>query len=252
MADDEHERLTLITGADKGIGFQTASALVQRGQHVLIGARSLAKATAAKDQIAKQGGKVDVVLLDVTDSATIEKAAHQVADQFRWLDTLINNAGIALDNHEPASKLSTDLMRREFDVNFFGAVQMIQAFLPLLRRSNQAQIINVSSNMGSLGLAADPKSRFYAVNSLGYQASKAALNFATISLAKELRSAGILVNSVNPGWTATEFGGRDLSQPTPQGMQTVEKGAKQIIKLAADWDDTRNMTFTEDGGTLPW
>ncbi len=106
--------------------------------------------------------------------------------------------------------------------------------------------------MGSLDLASDPNSKFYNVSSLGYQSSKAAVNFATITFAKELADTNITVNSVNPGWTATAFGGRDTKQPVPDGMQTVQEGARQIVKLASDPRNDLNGTFTENDGSLPW
>lgn len=251
MAND-NQLLTLITGADKGIGFETATKLGEAGQHVLLGARNAEKGQRAVDQLRSQGFTVDLVVIDVTDKQGIEQAAAKIDDEFGHLDILINNAGIALDNHEKASTLSTATMRKEFDVNFFGLVDVIQAFLPLLKKAQPAKIINLSSNMGSLGLATDPQSRFYNVNSLGYQASKAAVNFATICFAKELAGTNVTVNSVNPGWTATEFGGRNLKEPTPAGMQTPAEGAEQIVKLATDPKNAMTGTFTETGGTLPW
>ena len=243
---------TLITGADKGIGFQTALELGKRGHHVLVGARDVGWGKEAVDRLTKSGITADLLEIDVTDRTTIQAAASQVMTKFGYLDVLINNAGVALDQHQPASELSTEVMQNDFNVNFFGAVDVIQAFLPLLKKADTAKIINVSSNMGSLGLATNPASQFYGINSLGYQASKAALNFATICFAKELADITITVNSVNPGWTATEFGGRDLKQSMPTGMQSVKTGAAQIVKLASDPENKITMTFTENQGTLPW
>lgn len=244
--------LTLITGADKGIGFETAMALAKLGQHVLLGSRHQDQGQQAVDKIRQAGYDAELVILDVTKQSDIDRAKATIDEKYGYLDVLINNAGIALDNHENAETLSTNVIRTEFDVNFFGTVSMIQAFIPLLKKSKSAKIINVSSNMGSLGLASDPNSRFYHVSSLGYQSSKAAVNFATITFAKELKDTHITVNSVNPGWTATSFGGRDVSQPVPQGMQSVHQGAQQIIKLASDPANELNGTFTENEGTLPW
>ncbi|EHO50325.1 oxidoreductase, short chain dehydrogenase/reductase family protein [Lentilactobacillus kisonensis F0435] len=249
---NRNQLLTLITGADKGIGFETATKLGEAGQHVLLGARNAEKGQRAVDRLRSQGFVVDLVVVDVTDKQGIDQAATKIDDEFGHLDILINNAGIALDNHEKASKLSTAIMRKEFDVNFFGLIDVIQAFLPLLQKAKSAKIINLSSNMGSLGLATDPQSQFYNVNSLGYQASKAAVNFATICFAKELAGTNVTVNSVNPGWTATGFGGRNLNEPTPAGMQTPAEGAEQIVKLATDSKNVMTGTFTESGGTLPW
>lgn len=245
-------KVTLITGADKGIGFETAMALAKAGQQVWLGSRSQNRAKQAVDKIRQAGYHAEGLVLDVTKQSEIDRAEQLISEKIGYLDILINNAGIALDNHEEAATLPIDVMQKEFDVNFFGTVRMIQAFIPLLTNAKSAKIINISSNMGSLGLASDKNSRFYQVSSLGYQASKAAVNVATITFAKELEDTGITVNSVDPGWTATSFGGRDLNQPVPQGMQSVDEGAAQIIKLATDADNQLNGAFTENVGYLPW
>lgn len=251
MAENK-PRLTLITGADKGIGFETAMALAKLGQHILLGSRDRDRGQEVVNRIKNAGYHADLLVLDVTNQADIQRAKKIVTESNGYLDILINNAGIALDNHEDAATLSIDTIRKEFDVNFFGAVSMIQAFIPLLKKSKSGKIINVSSNMGSLGLASDPHSKFYNISSLGYQSSKAAVNFATITFAKELADTNITVNSVNPGWTATSFGGRDTNQPAPAGMQSVQEGAQPIIKLASDARNELNGTFTENDGSLPW
>lgn len=243
--------ITLITGVNKGIGFETAKALAAAGHHVLIGARNAEAGKAAADRITVAGGQADFVQLDVTNQQQIDNAARYIREQYGYLNVLINNAGMTADNHQPASTMPVEVMRQDFDVNFFGLVAVTQAMLPLLKAADRARIINLSSNMGSLGLASDPQSRFYAVNSLGYQASKAAVNFATISFSKELAADGIPVNSVNPGWTATTFGGRSLDQPAPDGMQSPATGAAQVIKMALT-DDPATVTFTETAGSLPW
>lgn len=243
--------ITLITGANKGIGFETAKALADAGHHVLIGARNADTGKAAAAAIVEAGGQADFVQLDVTNQQQIDDAASYIREHYGYLNVLINNAGMTADSHQPASTMPIDVMRQDFDVNFFGLVAVTQAMLPLLKAADGARIINLSSNMGSLGLASDPQSRFYAVNSLGYQASKAAVNFATISFSKELADDGITVNSVNPGWTATAFGGRRLDQPVPDGMQSPAAGAAQVIKMALT-DDPTTGTFTETAGPLPW
>jgi NAD(P)-dependent dehydrogenase (short-subunit alcohol dehydrogenase family) len=250
---DKNEIITLITGADKGIGFETAQALGQKGQHVLIGARNQARGEKAVKQLEAAGVKADFIQLDVTDKAQIKAAADKIKTDYGYLSILINNAGIAMDHHQPASQLSTDTIRQDFDVNYFGLIDVTQAMIPLLKVGKPAKIVNVASNMGSMGLASDPNSRFYKVNSLGYQSSKASVNFATIIFSKELAADDITVNSVNPGWTATGFGGRPEDAPAPAGMQDVATGAAQIIKMASlPQGDKTTGTFTENAGTLPW
>ncbi|PIO84154.1 carbonyl reductase [Loigolactobacillus backii] len=251
MAETQ-ETITLITGADKGVGFETAKELGQKGQRVIVGSRNVERGHDAIGQLAAAGVKADLVQLDVTDKASIKAAADTIEQEYGYLSILINNAGIAADHHQPASELPTDDIRKDFDVNFFGLIDVTQTMLPLLKKAPSAKIINISSNMGSLGLATDPDSRFFKVSSMGYQASKAAVNFVTISLSKELRDENISVNSVNPGWTATEFGGRPLDSPKIPGMQSVEEGAARIVAIASDPDNSTTGTFTENAGTLPW
>lgn len=241
-------RITLITGADKGIGFATAHALCQAGQQVLVGARNQQRGEAA---VAKLGVNAHFIQLDVTKEDEVAQAAATIKTTYGHLDTLINNAGVALDAHQAADTLPLSTIRADFEVNFFGLVSVTQAMIPLLRASLHGKLINVSSNMGSLGLASDPASPFYHASSLGYQSSKAAVNMATINFAKALADADIGVYAVNPGWTATEFGGRDANSAAPAGMQSIEAGAAQIIHLATT-DDTPSMSFTENAGPLPW
>lgn len=245
--------ITLITGADKGIGLATAQGLAEKGQHVLIGARDPKKGAAAVAKLKDKDHAIqaETIQLDVTDEASIKAAAATIDQKFGYLSVLVNNAGVALDAHKPASEIPMALIRQDFEVNFFGLVAVTQAMVPLLRKADHARIVNVTSNMGSLGLATDPNSRFFKVNSMGYQASKAAANFATISFSKELAAEGIPVNSVNPGWTATSFGGRDPASAPIPGMQDVATGAAHVIAVASATDDVTG-TFTENAGTLPW
>lgn len=247
----ESKIITLITGADKGIGFATAKDLAKAGHHVLIGARNQARGEKAVEAIRTDGGTADFIQLDVTDDDQVKAAAAKIQADYGYLSILINNAGIAVDAHQKPSQLPIDQIRKDFEVNFFGLVRVTQAMVPLLRADKPAKIVNVTSNMGSFGLATDPNSRFYQVSSLGYQASKAAANFATVDFAKELGDEGITVNSVNPGWTATGFGGRDESKPAIPGMQSIQEGAAQVVKMATT-RSKQTLTFTETAGPLPW
>ncbi|AMV61970.1 short-chain dehydrogenase/reductase SDR [Pediococcus damnosus] len=249
---NDKEVLTLITGADKGVGFETAKELGQKGQHILLGSRNVSRGEKAVSKLADLGVNADLVQLDVTDQESIKKAADKIKADYGHLDILINNAGMTNDAHQKPSEMPTATIREEYDVNFFGLLDTTQAMVPLLKKATSGKIINVSSNMGSLTLASDPKSRFYQVSSVGYQSSKAAVNFVTIDLSKELKEFGITVNSVNPGWTATGFGGRSLDSPKIPGMQDVEEGAARIVELASDPDNKTTGTFSENGGTLPW
>ncbi len=244
--------VTLITGAEKGLGLLTAKALSKKGQAIVIGALDEDAAKQAVAEITADGGEASYVKLDVTNHDQVTAAGKYVADKYGYLTTLINNAGIVTDGrHTPVDVPMADL-RKEFDVNFFGSMDVSQTMVPLLKQAENAQIINLSSNMGSLGLATDPSFPFYNFYSVGYGASKAAVNFETVCFSKALKDDGIAVNSVNPGFSDTAFGGRNTNDPKPAGMQTADEGAAQIIKMASRSPQTDTATFTENAGMLPW
>jgi len=237
--------ITLITGADRGMGFELAKELGQHGQHVLVGARNQERGNAAVDALRKQKINADLILIDVTDEATITAAQQTIASEFGHLDILINNAGLTLDNWEKPFTLALDKIRGDFDVNFFGLVSVTQHMLPLLRQATSAKILNISSAVGSLTIASDPTSSVYQHPSFGYQASKAAVNMFTIDLANELKDTHITVNAVNPGWVATDsaVGG---------GPKTIEEGVARTVELALQSDNTLNGTFSDVDGIVPW
>jgi len=240
-----NEILTLITGADRGMGFEIAKELGQVGQHVLIGARNYERGMLAVDELRKQDIDADIVLLDVADEDSIIAAQHNITESFGHLDILINNAGITLDNWEKPSTLSIDKIRGDFDVNFFGLVSVTQHMLPLLKNSSSAKIINISSAVGSLNIASDPTSSVYQHFSFGYQASKAAVNMFTIDLANELKNSHITVNSVNPGWVATD-------SPVGGGPKTLQEGVARTVELASQATNSINGTFSDTDGIVPW
>lgn len=247
--------VTLITGANRGMGFELAKEIGEFGHHILVGARSSESGNEATEKLRELGIKADFVQLDVTDKASIEQAAKKIEQNYGYLSVLINNAGIALDNFEQPSTMKTEIMRKDFDVNFFGTVDTTQAMLPLLKKSRQAKIINMSSIMGSLGAATDPNSRVYNASAVGYQASKAALNMFTIRLARELEGledSKITVNAVSPGMVATEFGGGDPEAAKKMGAKSVEEGVKRLVELATDEHSTTNITFSDTDGIVPW
>ncbi|MTV82253.1 SDR family NAD(P)-dependent oxidoreductase [Lactobacillus sp. CRM56-3] len=244
--------VTLITGGEKGLGLKTAQALSKQGQVIVIGALDTQKAKAAVEAMTKAGNEASYVALDVTNHAQVQAAEQYLEDKYGYLTILINNAGIVTDAMKPSQEIPLAALHQEFDVNFFGSVDVTQTMVPLLKKAEHAQIINLSSNMGSLGLATDPNFPFYNMTSLGYAASKAAINFETVSFSKDLKEFGIAVNSVNPGFTDTEFGGRNTNDPKPAGMQTPDEGAAQIIKMASQNPHPANATFTENAGELPW
>jgi NAD(P)-dependent dehydrogenase (short-subunit alcohol dehydrogenase family) len=238
-------KIVLITGANKGIGFETARRLVELGMTVLVGARDRERGAQAVARLRERSRAAHLVTLDLTDEASIATAVADVGARFGRLDVLVNNAGIGNASAVPSAQ-SLPAMRTLFETNVFGAIAVTQAFLPLLERAPAARIVNVSSSLGSLHLAADPTSRIAAWSSLfGYSASKAALNAFTVRLAHELRPKHIAVNSACPGYVAT-----DLNRH--QGLRTVEQGASIIVRLATLPDGGPTGGFFDDDGEVAW
>jgi NAD(P)-dependent dehydrogenase (short-subunit alcohol dehydrogenase family) len=241
----ESNQIVLVTGANKGIGHEVARQLALRGMIALVGARDRTRGERAVESICAAGGNAQLVVLDVTDRDSIAAAARDVEARFGHLDVLVNNAAIATGSAEP-SQQSVEAMRAIYETNVFGVVAVTQAFLPLLRRARAARIVNVSSSLGSLGLASDPTTPSAQQNVFfAYASSKTVLNAFTIRLAHELRETPIKVSAAWPGYVAT-----DLNQH--QGHRTVEQGAKIIVQLAMLPDDAPTGIFAADGGPVPW
>ena len=238
-------KTVLVTGANKGIGREVARRLAELEMTVLVGARDRERGEAAVEGLRKTSRDVHLVNLDVADEQSVARAAAEVAERFGKLDVLVNNAGIAVGAAAPSSQ-RVEAMRQIFATNVFGAVSVTQAFLPLLEKSPAARIVNVSSALGSLGLAADPESPIAQLGSLfGYAASKTALNAFTVRLAHELRDKRIKVNAACPGYVAT-----DLNRHT--GPRSVEQGAEIVVRLATLPDDGPTGGFFDDAGRVPW
>lgn len=236
----------LVTGANKGIGCETARRLAELGMTVLVAARDRRRGESAVTSLRASSRDVHFVLLDVADDASIERAAADVTARFGRLDVLVNNAAIATGNGPP-SKQRLATMRELFATNLFGVVAVTQAFLPLIKKARAPRIVNVSSSLGSLGLAADPDSLVsqQAASLFGYAASKTALNAFTVGLANELRSKNVKVNSACPGYVAT-----DLNQHS--GIRSVQQGAEIIVRLATLPDDGPTGGFFDDAGSISW
>ncbi|HZM79222.1 MAG TPA: SDR family oxidoreductase [Candidatus Limnocylindrales bacterium] len=232
-------QIALVTGANKGIGYEISRLLLAAGVGVLIGARSVERGRAAATSL---GGHI--LHLDVTDEESIAVAAKEVEHQFGVLDILVNNAGIGGGFAKP-SATSLDDVRRVFDTNLFGAIAVTNAMLPLLRRSHAGRIVNVSSELGSLHVASDRSSPIWGLITLAYPASKSALNMMTVQYAKELIDTPIKVNAVTPGYTATDFNGG-------QGFRTAAQAAEICVSLALLSDDGPTGTFIDENGTVPW
>ena len=234
--DDSAARIALVTGANRGIGFEVCRQLARAGFVVLLSARDARKARAAARSLSSVG-RVDSLVLDVADENSISTAAIGVAHRYRQLNVLINNAGIHYDTWETVETADIDgTVMEAITTNLMGPWRVAQAFLPLLRKSQSPRIVNVSSESGSLAeMAAGPPA---------YQVTKAGLNALTRTLAGELRDSNILVNSVCPGWVATDMGGA--------GGRPVEEGATGIVWAASLPDDGPTGGFFRDGKPLPW
>jgi len=254
MKTTTDRRLALITGANRGIGLQTAKDLGQDGIILLLGARSVAMGEVAAETLRTQGFEAEAVHLDVTDPATHEKVYDFINRRWGRLDILVNNAGVCLESPTASSSdpragqpstLSLDTLRETFETNFFGTVALTQRLLPLIRRAPAGRIVNVSSIMGSLTLHSDPLSPIHDYNVFAYNTSKAALNSFTIHLAHELRNTPIKVNSAHPGWVKTEMGGENADLE-------VSEGGKTSAWLATLPKDGPTGGYFHVGQPLPW
>ncbi|WP_328752296.1 SDR family oxidoreductase [Streptomyces sp. NBC_00285] len=232
---------TLITGANKGLGFETARRLLAAGHTVYVGARNDERGRRAAAELGAR-----FVQLDVTDDASVEAAARTV-EADGGLDVLINNAGIetrTADNSVPvAATVTADHMRITFDTNVFGVVRVLGAFLPLLARSAAPVVVNVSSGLASLTHLSDPDHPAHFYPGIAYPTSKTAVNMLTVQYAKAFPA--LRINSVEPGFTKTDLNGNT-------GTQTVEEGAEIIVRMAQIAPDGPTGGYFDVDGPLPW
>jgi NAD(P)-dependent dehydrogenase (short-subunit alcohol dehydrogenase family) len=232
---------TLITGANKGLGFETTRRLIAAGHTVYVGSRDAERGRHAAEQLGAR-----TVLIDVTDDASVAAAAKTI-EADGGLDVLINNAAIEVRtdrNHVAgAAEVTADMMRSLFETNVFGVVRVTHAFLPLLRRSAAPVVVNVSSGLASMARVTTPGTPAYAYPGVAYPASKAAVNMITVQYAKAL--PGMRINAVEPGYTATDLNGR-------MGTQTVEEGAEIIVRMAQVGPDGPTGGYFDAAGPLPW
>jgi NAD(P)-dependent dehydrogenase (short-subunit alcohol dehydrogenase family) len=214
-------RIALITGANKGLGFETARQLGKQGITVLIGSRDAARGAAAVATLTKEGITAHAIAIEVTNQASITAAAAEVATRFGKLDILINNAGVldyAADTGVETTSIET--FRRVFETNLFGLVAVTQAFLPLVKKSDAGRIVNLSSILGSIGEHSDPNSMIYPMRFPAYDTSKAAVNMYTAELAQTLKGTAIKVNAAHPGWVKTDMGGEQAPMEIIDGVKT--------------------------------
>jgi len=245
MANEK--KVALITGANKGLGYEMAKQLAQSGVIVVLAARDAAKGEAAAAKLKSEGLDVRFLKLDVTNKKDQADAAAFLEKNFGRLDILINNAGISADGLAGTSVSATtdQSLADTFATNFFAPIALTQKLLPLLKKSDAGRIVNMSSILGSQALHADPKSPIYDFKSLSYDASKAALNSFTIHLAHELKDTKIKVNSAHPGWVKTDMG-------TDAAPMEIPEGGKTGVALALLDESGPNGGFFHLGQPLPW
>ncbi len=245
MTQETKGKVALITGANKGIGFEVARQLAAQSITVLLGARNAELGEAAAKALAGEGRDAHFIELDVTRPETIKAAEAKIQAEYGHLDILVNNAGIVAAGDGLPSTADADAVRKILDVNVFGVLAVTQALLPLVRNASSGRIVMVSSGLGSITWNADPEWPFAAVKLLGYNGSKALLNLLTVQLAWELRDTTIKVNTVNPGYTATDLNGNT-------GTQTPAEGAEEIVRQCLVAADAPSGAFLETGGIVPW
>jgi NAD(P)-dependent dehydrogenase (short-subunit alcohol dehydrogenase family) len=243
----EQAEVALITGANKGIGLETARQLGKLGVTVLLGARDLAKGEEAVEVLLGIGVDARAVKLDVVNRPDYAAVAKLIEKDYGRLDILINNAAVMLDARtgNETSTTSDKVLRDTFDTNFFAVVELTQVLLPLIRKSAAGRIVNLSSILASLTLHATKGSPIYDAKTFAYDTSKAALNSFTIHLAHELKETKIKVNSAHPGWVKTEMGGDGA-------MMEIVDGAKTSVRLATLGEDGPSGGYFHMGDALPW
>lgn len=243
------KKIALVTGSNKGIGFETARQLAQRDIKVLMGARDEEKGTEAVDRLRQEELDVDFVQLDVTHPEEIVQVRDDIQRRFGRLDILVNNAGMAhpdeINNAASAATISPSVLRETFAVNFLGLVELTQVVLPLLKNSSAGRIVNVSSILGSLTLHSDPEGGLEDFKPFAYDASKTAVNQFTVHLAALLKDTPIKVNSVHPGWVKTDLGGQNAPLDPAEG-------AKTSVEMATLDEDGPTGQFYHQGNVIPW
>lgn len=241
----------LITGANKSIGLETAKQLSEKGFFVYLGSRDLEKGNAAVKELNNQGLKnIQAIAIDVTQPDTILIARNIIEKEQGKLDVLINNAGVLGEFPQNALSTSIDNFKYVYETNVYGVVRVTQAFIDLLKKSDEPRIVNVSSSQGSLTMAADPSHIYYHHKGVVYQSSKSALNMYTIALAYELRDTPFKVNMVDPGFTKTDFNFH-------RGTGTVEEAGTRVAKYALIGPDGPtgkffSEEFNPETGEIPW
>jgi NAD(P)-dependent dehydrogenase (short-subunit alcohol dehydrogenase family) len=230
------KKIALVTGANKGLGFETCRQLAQLGLSVILSARDINKGKTAAEQLVDRGLNVAFYHLDVPDRSHVDRIIYKVEKQFGRIDVLVNNAAILYDTWQSAVDADFDTVNEAIRTNLFGPWKLSQMCIPMMKRNKYGRIVNVSSGAGSL--------HYMTGGTPAYSVSKAALNALTRILAAELRGTHVLVNAIDPGWVATDMGGH--------GGRPVEEGARGIVWAATLPDKGPNGGFFYDGKPVPW
>jgi NAD(P)-dependent dehydrogenase (short-subunit alcohol dehydrogenase family) len=248
------EKVAFITGANKGIGLETARGLGKLGIAVVMASRDEAKGRAAADMLRSEGiKKVEAVRFDVTRPEDHREIARHLETRHGKLDILVNNAGVQVEDSDfgapggfnTTTTVKPDILRQTFETNFFAVVALTQALLPLIRKSPAGRIVNLSSVLGSLTVHSDPSSPIYNKKAFAYDASKTAINAFTVHLAQALRGTNIKVNSAHPGWVKTDMGGS-------AAPMEISEGGNTSVQLATLPDDGPTGGYFHLGQPLPW
>jgi len=242
------ERVAFISGANRGIGFETTKKLAETGVKVILGSRDLNKGKDAVNKLSALGLETDLIQYDAFDQDAPQKVYDYILEKYKKLDILINNAGVLLTGNlfvTNSSTVSDKDLKDTFQTNFFSVVSLTQKLLPLIKKSDAGRIVNVSTILSSLTLHSAKESPITPAKEIAYNASKSALNAFTIHLAIELKDTNIKVNSGHPGWVKTELGG-------PNAPVEVEDSYKTSLRLATLEDDGPSGGLFHENETIPW
>lgn len=243
------KKIALITGANKGLGFETALQLGKESVHIIAAARNKTKGIEAVEKLKEAGIEAEFLQLDVDKDTDIQFAYDYINNKYGKLDILINNAGIQIESESwgvnTSVGLEESILRQTMDTNFFSLVKLTNTLLPLIKKSEAGRIVNLSSILGSLQLHSNPDSPIYASKLFAYNTSKTALNAYTIHLSEALANTAIKVNSVHPGWVKTDMG-------TDAAPMNIPDGAKTSVALALTGADGANGKFIHLDQEIPW
>ncbi len=238
-------KIALVTGANKGLGFEISKQLAKQEIQVILGARDIAKGQEAADKLKQQGLDVYPLTLDINNVESIQSAVNTIKEKFGTLHILVNNAGVMLDWTTSVFDITLDTLTQTLQTNLYGAFQLCQLCIPLMKASGYGRIVNMSSTLGSLTDMSDPNSHYDGVQSPSYRLSKTALNAVTALFARELRGTNILINSACPGWVQTDMG----SEAAPL---SIEQGADTPVWLATLPDGGPNGGFFNSRKPVAW